>query len=734
MATQYYDIVFAGDFREPSFRSTTTTDQLQAVTTAGYKTGLLQLTTERENRPTRIHQDVRDLIDRGRVAHLDPDQAGSAKLLIATEPALFSHRPRRALSIDATASVVLIPQVPFTRTGREPYDWTSIHRHASEVLGADVFWAPMSPLVREQLEQLDPRPRITERDWHACIDSATWRLDRQGYQSSRPVLGRSAAHDEDVWPNQPNEILSLYPDDPRFLVRILNGGPALRKAIGPYPRNWEVLNSSEVSELDFLSSIDFFVHSHHPDRATSIDASLLRAMAGGAVAILPPSLEPAFGDAAVYAEPQQVMSRIWQLYTNRSHYTVVSKAGARIIEERFGPKGLLDRIGALIGPPERKSDGPVDGNLPTGVRAPRARRRVMFITINGVGMGHLTRMLAIAKRCPEPIEPVFVTMSQALKVLREQGYLAEFIPSRQYLGCDINQWNAFLRDELNEMLSFYDPAIVVFDGNVPYQGLIDAIKTNEDPWFVWSRRGMWRSDNADIVGRERYFDIVLEPGDLAAADDHGITTRHRDRSHQVKPIRLLDEPDMLSRSDARKELGLDLEKPAVLIQLGAGNNFDYRSIHRTALAHIDERYDADVAVGEWLISDQPSDLPDNIVRMPGYPFARFFKAFDFAISAVGYNSFHELLFAGIPTIFVPNEAMQQDNQLARALYADRQGLAICVRSKEVYRLTATIDRLFLPEERERLKSRLSDLNGSNGAAEVAELIEEMAYSRRVDRA
>ena len=35
----------------------------------------------------------------------------------------------------------------------------------------------------------------------------------------------------------------------------------------------------------------------------------------------------------------------------------------------------------------------------------------------GVGLGHLTRTLAIAKRCPPGVEPVFVTLSQGARLL-----------------------------------------------------------------------------------------------------------------------------------------------------------------------------------------------------------------------------------------------------------------------------------------------------------------------------
>ncbi len=733
MANQYYDIVIAGDFREGPFRETTQAEQFRVVAEAGYRTGLVQLSGVRTTGSVRIDRDIRQLADQGHLTRLDPSKAISTELLVVTDPTSLTYKPRRMLDIHSGFRVILVSQGPTTTSGQELYDWAAIFRNAIDVLGGDVVWAPTSPIVREQLQHLDPKPKLSKIDWHDCINSAEWHLDRSVFCSSRPVIGASGQPTQAAWPSSPNDILSIYPDDPQILVKIFNGGPVLKEQIGTYPRNWETSTYRELSELEFLSTIDFFVYGHHPDGTAPISRSLLRAMAGGAVAILPPLFEQIFGDGAIYAEPHEVRSAIWNLYTNRRLYMDASERGRRVIAENFSGKRLVRNIGNLIGTPNPAARSRPERWPGSNVQSSRDKRRVMFITINGVGMGHLTRMLAIAKRCPKPIEPVFVTMSQALKVLREQGYLAEFIPSRQYLDCDINHCYGFLRDELNEMVSFYDPAVIVFDGNVPYQGVIDAIKANPDPWFIWSRRGMWRSDNADIVGREKYFDAVLEPGDLAAVDDHGITTRYRDRTLDVRPVRLLDTGEMLSRDEARAELGFDTVRPAILIQLGAGNNFDYRSIHNTALAHIKNQYDAQIAVGEWLISDQPIDLPENVVRMPGYPFARYFKAFDLAISAVGYNSFHELLFAGVPTILVPNEAMEQDNQLSRALYADRHGLAVCVRTQEVYRLTATIDKLLQSDETDQIKRRLTALDPTNGAAEAASLIDEMAYSRRVDQ-
>src|SRR5699024_7382244 len=58
-----------------------------------------------------------------------------------------------------------------------------------------------------------------------------------------------------------------------------------------------------------------------------------------------------------------------------------------------------------------------------------------------------------------------------------------------------------------------------------------------------------------------------------------------------------------------------------------------------------------------------------------FPLSRHLAAFDVAVSAAGYNSFHELLRFGVPTLFVPNAATALDDQAGRAAYAGRRGWA-----------------------------------------------------------
>ena len=356
------------------------------------------------------------------------------------------------------------------------------------------------------------------------------------------------------------------------------------------------------------------------------------------------------------------------------------------------------------------------------------------MSTNGVGMGHLAGTLGIGRRLDrDDLQPVFLTLSQAAPVVAEQGFLGEYLPFHGYLRCDNRRWNLFLRHELDECIAFYRPGVLVFDGMMPYRGLIDAIGAHPDLRSLWVRHAMWRHDAEEHgLKRERHFDAVIEPDELAAAVDAGPTRRYRDRTHAVAPLRFLDEDELPPREEARRELGLGEADTAALIQLGSGTNFDVSAVRERAVRHLLRR-GARVVLAEWLIADSTPAQPPGVTVLRTFPLGRFLRAFDFAVSAAGHGAYHELLLAGIPTLFVPNENPLMDDQFGRARYAEGRGLGLCVRASDLEPLEPRLDVLLRAAERDRLRDAMGRLRRGSGAAEAARLIERFAGARTAPR-
>jgi UDP-N-acetylglucosamine:LPS N-acetylglucosamine transferase len=84
-------------------------------------------------------------------------------------------------------------------------------------------------------------------------------------------------------------------------------------------------------------------------------------------------------------------------------------------------------------------------------------------------------------------------------------------------------------------------------------------------------------------------------------------------------------------------------------------------------------------------------------------------AADLVVSAVGYNTFHELLYSRIPAIFIPQVAAYLDDQERRARAASDRGLAETVLAHEFLLLERRIGDMLDRGRGESLRKALDEL-------------------------
>ena len=87
----------------------------------------------------------------------------------------------------------------------------------------------------------------------------------------------------------------------------------------------------------------------------------------------------------------------------------------------------------------------------------------------------------------------------------------------------------------------------------------------------------------------------------------------------------------------------------------------------------------------------------------------------------------------MPTIFVPYENPMMDEQLTRAQSAQRNGLGLCQRTREVCKVRPYVTRILDSGFRAEVRSRCAELPSSYGATEMTRLIEELVHTVREDR-
>jgi UDP:flavonoid glycosyltransferase YjiC (YdhE family) len=355
--------------------------------------------------------------------------------------------------------------------------------------------------------------------------------------------------------------------------------------------------------------------------------------------------------------------------------------------------------------------------------------RILFTTSNGTGLGHLTRSMAIARRLPDGVEPLFLTLSAAAPVVERMGFPIEYVASYATPGSGNDyRWSRRLRGRLRAAIAEAQPDVIVFDGTHPYEALLGALPAAGTA--VWCRRPLWKRGSSKVpLNRAGAFDAVLEPGELAESEDHGPTVPLRDRAHRVGPVVLLDRDQLLPREEAARELGLDPDAVNVLVTLGQGD--EVRETTARTLRHLTVDKEVRVAALSSALAAAES-APEGVVGLRStYPMSRYFAAFDAAVAAAGYNAYHELIELGVPSLFVPMHR-ETDDQAARARYAESAGLGLGLAAADDAELEAKLDRLL--RERAEIASRLAGREEATGAADAAAWLARLRPESRNPRA
>src|SRR5699024_9033802 len=226
------------------------------------------------------------------------------------------------------------------------------------------------------------------------------------------------------------------------------------------------------------------------------------------------------------------------------------------------------------------------------IEAPSLRPEldILFVTSNGAGLGHVSRLLAIAEHLPDGRTYELLTLSAAYRRVSTPGLTVHYFPSSGTTGESPARWNRLFAAHLREMVTAKRPRLVVFDGTWVYSGLTEVCRAYAIP-LVWVQRGMWKTE-VDESSTQRHnardvVDAVIIPGDFAADEEvdcgPGISPVH------VAPIVRIMRSAMVGREEACRRLGLDPSSRHILLNLGSGVLEDGKSMREVAIRELREQ-------------------------------------------------------------------------------------------------------------------------------------------------
>lgn len=359
-----------------------------------------------------------------------------------------------------------------------------------------------------------------------------------------------------------------------------------------------------------------------------------------------------------------------------------------------------------------------------------AAPRLVFYAVNGLGLGHVTRLLAIARairRIAHRAEILFITSSEADGVIYREGFAAVKLPSktiREQCGISKGSYLKMAQSVTWTTLSSFDPDVLIVDTypSGSFEELIPVLRWKQKNVFVFreQRQETYLSKLLAAV-LPLYDRLIIPHEDLEAVGK--LPEPHKARA--VGPILIRDKNEILGRAEARRALKLPLDGLLFYGSFGGGGDPETkRALELTAQA-LREIPDAQLVLGAGPLLRQAPEVPPGVTVITGrYPMLDVLPAFDAAITAAGYNTVHELLYAGIPSVLVPFGRVLDDQEKRVQTLAEQGACLACAPLTESG-IREALHCLADAGTRRQLAERGKQIVNKNGATAAAQAILEL---------
>ncbi|MET0928504.1 MAG: hypothetical protein ABWX74_03250, partial [Aeromicrobium sp.] len=346
--TAQCDVAYVADWRVGINRYDGAPRRVEALLDAGLRVYAGQsLNLRHAYRMRRAsHPELRQMrADRG-LGWLVWSEPVHAAVTVIDSPELLMF-PRTADGVRVTTDRLVVAAGSSPRStdkGWALYDVPTVERQGRDLFGVDVEWLPAHDGVAADLGAAGATGTILPSRPIGVADPGP---ERPAAVGRRLVVG--TARLEKVGKNRlPGaKLLQCLPADAPWDIRLLDDDEVVPKLFkkNPMPANWSVVGGVPLDE--FVSGLDVYVGFAPEAWGTGPTWPMLAALAGGAVLVVDPRHRASLGDAAAYAEPEQVRSVIDALVADPTAFAAQRARGDAYVRDVLSPAAFAAFVAGL---------------------------------------------------------------------------------------------------------------------------------------------------------------------------------------------------------------------------------------------------------------------------------------------------------------------------------------------------------------------------------------------------
>lgn len=494
-------------------------------------------------------------------------------------------------------------------------------------------------------------------------------------------------------------ILGTMNNMPSFSLHIVTSGVAKERIVKSKYLGLSVFNYSELRPSAFANLTDIAVFFGEAIPGERFAAFTLQLMRGGGLAIdCTDAASLVHAGAPAICGPTNIGAL--------SSFLDCSILGNRleISNRMIGNKWLEDNS-------IERLESALNLEIPTVdlTTDDHTKPRAVFIPTNGVGLGHAQRCSVIASNISNSISRSFAAFPSCVPMLQYKGFPCISLVQKSESHADV-----YANDVVNYLrfINYIRTGDhLIFDGGYIFDSIYRTILEMRLR-STWIRRGLWQAGQVTETSleREKAFYQVIVPSEAFTELNSNYSLGQQ--VHQVGPIvqksNLGPSDHDLLRNRLKSLLNCEF-KHLVVTMLGGGVAADRSAQMQMLCALFEHRDDCLNLIIVWPNSKVSSGIYGwkNTHVISTKNALSVCMASDLVISAVGYNSFHELLYHGVPTIFVPQMATYMDDQERRARAASDRGFSVTVLATELLMLEREVKSFLDDGKNEKIRNCLA---------------------------